>query len=167
MNMESFGRLALVYGEFAKFLVEVDSERRKRRILAQRMVVNANTLFFKRLLKTRHTGKPRSIWSKYRTSCWWTDVVQKTFNDRDWINNFRVDRDTFYQICDMVRENLKPKPTKLKPREPISVEKRVAIALYKFASCAEYRVIGNNMGVCILLLIFHYFDTIELFFIFR
>ncbi|KAK8761986.1 hypothetical protein V5799_031702 [Amblyomma americanum] len=32
-------------------------------------------------------------------------------------------------------------------RTPIPVDKRVAIALYKLASCCEYRLVGNQFGV--------------------
>ncbi|XP_011253237.1 protein ALP1-like [Camponotus floridanus] len=32
-------------------------------------------------------------------------------------------------------------------RQPLSVKKQVAIALYKLVSCAEYRVVGDVMGV--------------------
>ncbi|KMQ84770.1 nuclease harbi1-like protein, partial [Lasius niger] len=35
----------------------------------------------------------------------------------------------------------------LKAREPVSVKKQLAIALYKVASCSEYRVVGNVFGV--------------------
>ncbi|XP_071579940.1 uncharacterized protein [Temnothorax nylanderi] len=54
---------------------------------------------------------------------------------------------SFLELCDQLRDELKPKPPFLKPREPISVEKQVAVALYKLASTAEYRVIGNTMGI--------------------
>lgn len=32
-------------------------------------------------------------------------------------------------------------------REPVPVDKRIAIALYKLASCCEYRVVANQFGI--------------------
>ncbi|XP_039310298.1 protein ALP1-like [Solenopsis invicta] len=58
-----------------------------------------------------------------------------------------MSKESFIELCDMLRDELEPEPQFLMPREPISVEKQVAVALYKLASTAEYRVIGNAMGI--------------------
>lgn len=50
-------------------------------------------------------------------------------------------------MCFLLQPALEPKPLLLKSREPLSVEKQVAVALYKMASCAEYRVVGNLFGI--------------------
>ncbi|KMQ84522.1 nuclease harbi1-like protein [Lasius niger] len=43
---------------------------------------------------------------------------------------------------------LEPAEPLLKPpRKPLSVEKKVAVALYYLASCCEYRVVGNVFGI--------------------
>jgi len=34
-----------------------------------------------------------------------------------------------------------------KRRQELTIEKKVAVALYYLASCAEYRVIGNQFGI--------------------
>ncbi|TNN79270.1 hypothetical protein EYF80_010515 [Liparis tanakae] len=39
------------------------------------------------------------------------------------------------------------KPAEVTVRAPIPLEMRVAIVLYKLASCAEYRVVANQFGV--------------------
>lgn len=54
---------------------------------------------------------------------------------------------TFLKLCDLLEDELRPKMQLLKAREPLSVKKQVAIALYKVASCSKYRVIGNVFGV--------------------
>jgi hypothetical protein len=56
-------------------------------------------------------------------------------------------KDSFLELCNHLRAELEPKQQVLKSRDALSVEKQIAIALYKLASCAEYRVIGNVMGV--------------------
>lgn len=58
-----------------------------------------------------------------------------------------MSKETFTTLCNIIRTELKPKPLFLVSRQPLSVDKQVAIALYKLASCAEYRVVGDVMGV--------------------
>ncbi|XP_029171712.1 protein ALP1-like [Nylanderia fulva] len=65
----------------------------------------------------------------------------------EWLESFRMTKLSFSELCNKLRNELEPKPQYLKPREPLSVEKQIAVALYKLASTAEYRVIGNTMGI--------------------
>ncbi|KYQ53661.1 hypothetical protein ALC60_04168 [Trachymyrmex zeteki] len=53
----------------------------------------------------------------------------------------------FMTLCDLIKDELQPKVQILKAREPVSVEKQIAVALYKLASCSEYRVVGNTFGI--------------------
>jgi len=54
---------------------------------------------------------------------------------------------SFLKLCDLLEDELQSKMQFLKAREPVSVKKQVTIALYKVASCSEYRVVGNVFGV--------------------
>ena len=38
---------------------------------------------------------PRSIWMRPPSSRWWEDVVLANFESHDWIENYRMSRDTF------------------------------------------------------------------------
>ncbi|CAL1678202.1 unnamed protein product [Lasius platythorax] len=58
-----------------------------------------------------------------------------------------MSKDSFLELCDLLRGELEPKPQFLVSREAISVQKQIAVALYKLASTAEYRVVGNVMGI--------------------
>lgn len=89
----------------------------------------------------------RRIWTKERSNDFWLRIVGDHFTLSDWLASFRMSKKTFTTLCDIVGTELKPKPLFLVSRQPLSVEKQVAIALYKLASCAEYRVIGDVMGV--------------------
>lgn len=82
---------------------------------------------------------------KARSSEWWSEIVQHNFLEEDWLENFRISRPTFEYICERLRKYLAPAETQV--REPTSIEKQVAVALYKLASCAEYRVIANQFGI--------------------
>ncbi|CAK6983252.1 uncharacterized protein LOC127529067, partial [Scomber scombrus] len=54
-------------------------------------------------------------------------------------------RDTFIELCDVLEPLVAPDVSC--PREAVPTRKRVAIALYKLATCSEYRVIGETFGV--------------------
>ena len=72
-------------------------------------------------------------------------VVLKTFTERDWIENFRMSKQTFHYLCDQIRAEIFCENTNY--RLAIPVEKRVAIALWCLATPAEYRTIGHLFGV--------------------
>ena len=52
-------------------------------------------------------------------------------------------RATLNKVLDMVKGDMKPSDVCV--REPVPVQKRVAIAVFKIAFCVEYRVIGKHM----------------------
>ena len=69
----------------------------------------------------------------------------KTFTERDWIENFRMSKQTIHYLCDQIRAEIFCENTNY--RLAIPVEKRVAIALWCLATPAEYRTIGHLFGV--------------------
>lgn len=101
-------------------------------------------VYYKKKIRKSNTVK-RSTWMKVRSADWWSRIVQKNFLEEDWLENFRISRPTFEYICNRLRKYLAPAETQV--REPTSVEKQVAVALYKLASCAEYRIIANQFGI--------------------
>lgn len=56
-----------------------------------------------------------------------------------------MSKETFQFLCFKLSDVLRPSENVV--RQPLSVEKKVAIALYKLASCAEYRVVASLFGV--------------------
>ena len=62
-----------------------------------------------------------------RSESWWSEVVLKTFTERQWIENFRMSRRTFQHLCDQLHQKLFRSDTHY--RMAIPVKKRVAIAL--------------------------------------
>ena len=75
--------------------------------------------------------------------------------ERDWLENFRISRDTFHFLCDKLRPVIARQNTRF--RICICVEKRLAITLWCLATCAEYRTIGHLFGVarCTVCVIVH------------
>ena len=90
-----------------------------------------------------------------RSVVWWERVVLGTFTDRDWIENFRVSKKTFYMLCDKLKPSIQRSNAQL--RKSICVEQRVAITLWCLATCSEYRTIGHLFGVarCTVCVIVH------------
>ena len=72
-------------------------------------------------------------------------MVLQTFEEHDWIQNFRMKTETFLYLCSQLRSVLQRKDTIM--RKAISVEKRVAITLWFLATPSEYRTIGHLFGV--------------------
>jgi hypothetical protein len=90
--------------------------------------------------------KPKRMWMKLRSSDFWDRVVSQ-MDDEEMLECFRMKRHTFDQLCEILRAHLQPRKTVLQGREPVSVEKKIGVAVYKLASCAEYRVVGNVFGI--------------------
>ena len=79
----------------------------------------------------------------------------ETFTERDWMENFRVSRSTFYILCEQLTPYIQRRDTQL--RRAISVEHRVAITLWCLATCGEYQTIAHLFGVarCTVCVIVH------------
>ncbi|XP_043213620.1 protein ANTAGONIST OF LIKE HETEROCHROMATIN PROTEIN 1-like [Amphibalanus amphitrite] len=75
---------------------------------------------------------------------WFEREVMQVWEDDRWRENFRMTKTSFLKLVDLVRYKMEPKPTAV--REPIPLEKRVAMALYNLASNMEYRVTANQFG---------------------
>lgn len=89
----------------------------------------------------------RRTWMKKRSYEFWESIVLNHYTESEWLESFRMSKISFLKLCDLLENELQPKMQFLKAREPVSVKKQVAIALYKVASCSEYRVVGNVFGV--------------------
>ena len=78
-----------------------------------------------------------------------------TFTDQDWMENFRLGRNTFHFLCEQLKPSIQRRNTQL--RRAISVEHRVAITLWCLATCGEYCTIAHLFGVarCTVCVIVH------------
>ena len=95
----------------------------------------------------------------FRSSHWWEHVELSTFTATDWLENFRISRETFTYICQKLKPLIQRQDTKLRKAisVAISVEHRVAITLWCLATCGEYRTIGHLFGIarCTVCVIVH------------
>lgn len=68
-----------------------------------------------------------------------------TFTAEEWVENFRVSKETFVHLCTRLKPVIARQDTRM--RRAVSVEHRLAITLWCLATCAEYRTIGHLFGV--------------------
>ncbi|KAM8913571.1 uncharacterized protein AB9W97_002267 [Spinachia spinachia] len=84
-------------------------------------------------------------WSTTPSTDWWERVVMTEFQPSDWLDRFRMSRETFFHLCNELRPRLARQDTSF--RLALPVEKRVAVALWRLASNIEYRTISTLFGV--------------------
>ena len=120
------------------------ARRRLYRYLRRRSLVSSVFL----LLLTRQlfqcAPSLRRLWSKNRSQSFWEETCQG-WSDNDWVENFRMSKDSFEYLCAELSPHIAKRDTNF--RKAIAVRHRVAIALYWLADSARYRTIGNLFGV--------------------
>eukprot|EP00794_Sanderia_malayensis_P002226 gene2226-2535_t len=87
----------------------------------------------------------RSVWIRPKNSVWWDDIMEKTFSDEQWLQNFRMRRRTFDFLCKELNEYLQKQDTKF--RKAITVRKRCGVAIWRLATNSDYRTIGHIFGI--------------------
>ncbi|XP_061211696.1 uncharacterized protein LOC133213486 [Neopsephotus bourkii] len=102
------------------------------------------TLLIARRRRTSCYFYPRA-WPGVRGSDWWERVVLKEFSPRDWLEKFRMSKETFFYICNQLRPGLAPHSAHFHPTLPL--EKRVAVALWHLATNVEYQTLSPLFGV--------------------
>ena len=93
----------------------------------------------------RGLGHEKQEWRKERSSNWYDRIVLQTFTDEQWVENFRMTRQTFNKVCRVLKPDLSPMENTV--WDAIDVQKQVALTIYWLATSAEYRTIGNLFGV--------------------
>ena len=71
--------------------------------------------------------------------------MKGTFSGDQWMEIFRMTKATFEISCDDLRPSFPDQARSV--REPLQLDRRVAIAVYWMASSAEYRTIANLFDV--------------------
>lgn len=88
---------------------------------------------------------PTRVWTSIENTDWWERVVMCEFQPADWLEKFRMSKETFFFLCGKLKLRLSRQDTQLRPALPL--EKRVAIALWRLATNVEYRTISKLFGV--------------------
>ena len=72
-------------------------------------------------------------------------MVLEIFNEEDFIQNFRMRKETFLYICNQLDPVIKGTDTVM--RKSITVKKKVAVTLWFLATPSEYRTISHLFGI--------------------
>ncbi|XP_020916364.2 protein ALP1-like [Exaiptasia diaphana] len=83
----------------------------------------------------------RRAWSWPRPQLWFRTMLANHNLDVLWKDNFRITRPTFDYICDLVRGDLQKNVTRM--RQPVSVEERVGLSIWRLATGNTYRTSCN------------------------
>ena len=90
--------------------------------------------------------KCRRVWVRLgRTDAWWKNFEKNVMLPEEWRENFRMSRDSFFVLCDLLRPWLTRQTTNM--RKPISVEKQLAVLLYFLSDEGRYRKTANAFGI--------------------
>ncbi|CAM5094281.1 unnamed protein product [Eretmochelys imbricata] len=87
----------------------------------------------------------RRFWARETSTDWWDRIVLQVWDNSQWLRNFRMRKGTFMELCDLLSPAMMFMNTKM--RAALTVEKQVAIGLWKLATPDSYRSVGNQFGV--------------------
>uniref|UniRef100_A0A3P8S776 DDE Tnp4 domain-containing protein n=1 Tax=Amphiprion percula TaxID=161767 RepID=A0A3P8S776_AMPPE len=112
----------------------------RRRSHIQRRLRLRKKMFLRQIVRQRSP----IAWA-HPQSCYWWDMIVPDFSEQQFVQNFRVSRESFQYIYDRTSEILAKKDTTY--RLCVPVRKRIAIAIWKLATGSEYRTISHLFGV--------------------
>ncbi|KAG6937574.1 hypothetical protein G0U57_009161, partial [Chelydra serpentina] len=87
----------------------------------------------------------RRFWARETSTDWWDHIVLQVWDESQWLRNFRMRKGTFIELCELLSPALKRQDTRM--RAALTIQKRVAIALWKLATPDSYRSVANQFGV--------------------
>lgn len=87
----------------------------------------------------------RRLWCKERKSDWWQRISTGMVEHSWWTDNLRMSHSTFQYICRELAPYIDKQSTVM--REPIELEKRVAVTLWRLATNIEYRSLAELFGI--------------------
>ena len=132
-------RVLLLHQAYHFLIVEEEFRIRRRN---QR---RAMLTFFSQMNQGKEQRRRRRAWLWPRPQNWFRSLLASRDLDFLWKEHFRVTRETFEYLCDLVRVNLQKQHTRF--RSPVSVEERVGLALWRLATGNSYRSCGLQFGL--------------------
>ena len=118
---------------------------RRMRLMAlqtRKMRLNAVMLSIQQQIQQQNNinhPKRKTMWVYPRPQFGFEQLVVSHYQDHLWREHFRVSRDTLEYICGLVGPQLIRQNTNL--RQAITVEKRVAVPLWRLATGNSYRTV--------------------------
>lgn len=129
----------------AAFVMLSGNSHRKRRLVEDSSVLKVSRLSHI-INNKRKSRKRRRFWVRPgRSSTWWDNIFSGFVVREEWRENFRMSKESFFNLCNQLRPFLEKKHTNM--RGPISVEKQVAVTLYYLSDEGRYRKVANAFGI--------------------
>ncbi|CAM4571328.1 unnamed protein product, partial [Lepidochelys kempii] len=85
------------------------------------------------------------FWAQETSTEWWDHIIMQVWDDKQWLQNFRMRKATSMGLCEELAHSLRRKDTRL--RAALMVEKQVAIAVWKLATPDSFRSVANQFAV--------------------
>lgn len=73
-------------------------------------------------------------------------MVLKEFGPQEWLEKFRMSKETFFYVCNQLQPGLTPHSSHFHP-PALPLEKRVAVALWHLATNVEYQTLSPLFGI--------------------
>lgn len=126
----------------------------KQHLIRQRQCLNIFEGSSERIMRIRQllkrskakSRRKRLYWTRPgRTSAWWDNFITDQVVPEEWKENFRMSKENFMRLCQQIRPFIEKESTHM--REPISVEKQIAVTLYYLMDEGRYRKVANAFGI--------------------
>ena len=91
--------------------------------------------------------KPRSVW--YKIGCndeFWQNFLNGKHYDQKWVKTFRLTKDKFYELLEMLRPYVSPDETSPNHRK-LDAAKRIAVCLYHLRDTGSMWMTANTFGI--------------------
>ena len=85
------------------------------------------------------------MWCKERSAEWWSNAIVGNYGESWWRENLRMSKETFLILCNELRPHIERQMTRF--RQPISVEARLALTIWRLGTNVEYRTIAGLFGL--------------------
>ncbi|XP_054843778.1 uncharacterized protein LOC129335367 [Eublepharis macularius] len=130
---------------------------RRRRAAAMLLFFRHRRSTFRRLARAPPRNKirrwyvlaeleePREHWVCPRSLHWWDRIVSEQWDDHAWMMRFRMTKVTFLDLVEVLRPRLQRQTTTM--RAPLSVERRVAVAVWCLANGCSFQVASDLFGI--------------------
>ena len=120
------------------------SSRRKIGKIMEQMDYEVLPIMFM-MINSISSGKKRVADIK-RDQTWWRNVYRRSWTDKEFKKNLRMNRNTFQFLLETVRPSLTKRTTNAKPN-PITVDRQLASTLYRYARGTSFITIGYLFGI--------------------
>ena len=123
----------------------------RERMMEDFVQESESLLFLTALLLSVHRRRgnfrqvKRRVWAWPRPQNWFDVMLASPRLNVLWKPNFRMERETFDELCRIYRGDLTRQETRL--RKPVSVEKHVAVGVWRLSTGNSYRSCRLQFGL--------------------